>query len=424
MMTETKTVELGTVSEIQKLFSYPGNAHEIRFLKRTLEDTISHYVSASIRRDGYHDSGIKVWTEDNHVLIEITGAAAKVYADVLPRFLAAGRIALAASRDLAQIPWETGGWRYNWRFFLPLGVAMTQHLTVQLLHFPPDSVLERDEDYLKASTTKRWARLLIENDVKETDTERYQNIIDLAPISAPSDDGRNLDTGNVYDFYETYIVALLKEWLPRQDQPVRPMVAFGSPVRRWIKSKFNLSQGPDVLSLEDLPVTNTLRVKTLFANHPSYIFNADDRLKDDPNTALDERLPALMLIVQQDLIAARWQARMGATPTADARTILEECKTYWSDPARQERICVLTCLDSLGVKTPDEAAKKCAELPKAKQTFAEVMRDPTSGTARHFQEVLDRVRTDVGSLDARSPKVLTLNNTFQAQSSSAPVLSP
>src|SRR5262245_23088501 len=134
MTTDTKKFELGNVDEVRRLFSYPANWNEIPFLKRTMEDTIVHYLSSSIRRDGF-DSAVKVWIEDDRVVVEIDGAAGPIYAGVLPRFLDAGRLAFSASQKIAEIPWQQGGWRYNWRFFLPLGVAMAQHHTVQLLHF-------------------------------------------------------------------------------------------------------------------------------------------------------------------------------------------------------------------------------------------------------------------------------------------------
>ncbi len=139
-------------------------------------------------------------------------------------------------------------WRYNWRFFLPHGVAMTKHYTVQLLHFPPDTVLMVQQNYLAAATTERWAELLEENGAAKTDVERFQNIIDIAPIAAPHKDGEKLSGDKsckkckgVYPHFNDYIKALLELWLPLPAPGrSRPLVAFGGPVRDWLKSTYHV----------------------------------------------------------------------------------------------------------------------------------------------------------------------------------------
>src|SRR5262249_51805998 len=154
--------------------------------------------------------------------------------------------------------------------------------------------LSMDQDYLAASTTKRWARLLTANGVRPDETDSYQNIVDIAPIAAPHADGSNMKVELCATAtYTDYIVQLLEAWVTA-GQRVRPMVAFGGPVRQWLKIQFNLADDLGVLSLLTLQFYSGIRVPTLTANHPSMIFNLDDNLKDDENTPGDDRLCALI----------------------------------------------------------------------------------------------------------------------------------
>lgn len=182
------SVELGDEELVRKLFSYPNNFNEVGFLEETLEKTIEIWLAASIKRDGFSPD-LKVRIAAGRVHADLGGEAAPLYKDYLPRYLAIGKLALDASLELNR----AGQWKYNWRFLLPHGIAMTKHRIVQLLHFPPDYVLERDRDYLTAHTTLRWAELLIENGATANITDQYQNIIDIAPIAAPSRAGKDLD---------------------------------------------------------------------------------------------------------------------------------------------------------------------------------------------------------------------------------------
>ncbi|MDM5277130.1 hypothetical protein QUF95_07035 [Paenibacillus silvae] len=381
MDTKNVKINLGTIELISKLYSYPNNCKEICFLPQTLEETIALYIQSSLTRDQLNNTVISISTNNSEVFIELNGPESDIYGKHLNDYLSVGNLGLEASQKLH----KDNKWRYNWRFFLPHGVAMLKHKTVQLLHFPPDYVLERDQDYLKANTTKRWSSLLVENNVSPNDTDSYQNIIDIAPIAAPSSDGRNLD--GVYDYYNEYILALLKLWLPLGHNLSRPMVAFGSPVKKWIKNQFD--ETLNVLSLKNLNISENLITPTLGANHPSFIYNATDRLKDNPDTPINEVLQVLMEIMKEDLIAAAWQARMGINPTADPQIILNECIDLWSN--RDNEICVLAQMHALN-KTLDEAKGICSNI--------------------HFMlnrnKISDRInqlREEIGSLDSQEPEL-------------------
>jgi len=391
ILPNSEIVDIGATADVRRLFSYPPNCQEICFLPQSLEDTVRLYLTSSLQRDMFSNSTISVRTQDDRVLVQITGDAASKYGAPLKAFLGIGQNAFAASVKIN----TDKKWHYNWRFFLPLGLAMTQHKTVQLLHFPPDYVLERDQDYLSAHTTKRWAELLQENGVAAADTPRYQTIVDIAPIAAPSNDGKNLE--GVYSYYDGYISGLLQLWLPLDGHTARPMVAFGGPVRDWIKRRFGVDL--KVLSLTNLQLESGIRVATLATNHPSFIYNAVDRLQSG-NTPTNEQMAMLMRIMQQDLIASNWQAMMGANPKADPKATLDACTQTWSNSTKQARICQLTYIQVFN-KSPEEAAKSCAQLPKPVNALLEGLK-PIDAQA--FNERLEALQAEIGALDSREPQ--------------------
>jgi hypothetical protein len=393
-MADSVRINLGLLKDVRNLFSYPNNCNEICFLKQSLEDTVSHYVKSSIKRDAFDQTDVRAFPEGENLIVEVEGEAASLYANFFEKYLSIGKLGFEASLQLR----AEERWLYNWRFFLPHGVAMTRHYTVQLLHFPPDYVLERDQDYLSASTTLRWAALLEENGATSNETPQFQNIIDIAPIAAPSDAGQKLD--GIYSYYDNYIIGLLKLWVPDNDGNIRPMVAFGSPVRLWIKSKYTVDL--DVLSFAVLNIADGLNVPTLAANHPSFIYNAAKRLEDDPNTPDDERIGVLMRIMQQDLIAANWQVLMGKNPNADPVETLNTCRQTWSSSDKQKRICELTYQQALNRK-PDEAETLCAKLPIAGLTkmFGFVPEISTD----EYDNRIKKLQSDIGSQDSREPDV-------------------
>ena len=336
------TIDLGPTDEVAALYSYPNNCAEVCVLPAlaTLSDTIKKYLSNSLRRDGDDAANIDVSESAGRVIVTLDGPGADDYAKVLPKYLDAGRLGLIGARELLKPDPDNEDrilWRYNWRFFLPHGVAMTKHYTVQLLHFPPDTVLMVQQNYLAAATTERWAELLEENGAAKTDVERFQNIIDIAPIAAPHKDGEKLSGDKsckkckgVYPHFNDYIKALLELWLPLPAPGrSRPLVAFGGPVRDWLKSTYHV--GLKVPEFGVVTLDSGLKVDALGANHPSFIWAAVQYEKDNPFTPQDEPLEVAMKIMQQDLVAACWQVTMISSANAtDPKVILSDCEQKWS----------------------------------------------------------------------------------------------
>ena len=69
-----------------------------------------------------------------------------------------------------------------WTPCLPLGLPLSQHRAVTLMHYPP-IVAYKNADYLDNMTLRRWAQLLLCAGVEQP--ERYHSILDVNPIAAP-----------------------------------------------------------------------------------------------------------------------------------------------------------------------------------------------------------------------------------------------
>ena len=105
-----------------------------------------------------------------------------------------------------------------------------------------------------------------------------------------------------------------------------------------------------------------------------------------------------MRIMQQDLIAARWQVTMAANPSADPAQVLADSTALWSDPAKHVRICELTYVQAFN-KTIGEAHSLCAVLPTP-TLFAIDKEHMPRGVLDAEIEVL---RRQLGALDGREP---------------------
>jgi hypothetical protein len=153
-------LKLGSTERVSRLFAYPNNCNVICFRNWTLEQTVEHYLTQSVQRDGYSEAKVLVKTENGQLHAEITGVPRR-YEKPLAALLDAGELAYNGASKLN----ADGKWAYNWHFFLPLGMALENRRSVELLHFPPDYSLTQAQDYLKSATTDRWATLLTINGV-------------------------------------------------------------------------------------------------------------------------------------------------------------------------------------------------------------------------------------------------------------------
>ena len=342
-------VPLGSTQRVTQLFAFPNNCNVICFRPWTLEQTAEHYLNQSLQRDGYSRARVSVKTHDGQVWANFSGVP-DTYGQSLTTLLNTADLAYQGASRLN----SDGKWAYNWYLFLPLGMALENRKSIELLHFPPDYSLTQAQDYLESATTDRWAALLTDNGIPASETPAYQTIIDIAPIAAPSNAGKDLES--VYSYFTDYQTRMVKE-LSLHANGSLPMVAFGAPVRSWLKQQYGQNVG--VLELTQISPTPGTSVSVLGANHPSYIwYAADPASYDGDEQKADE---AGLKVMGQDLSAACWQAGMGQKPASHANVLLKACLNTWQ-VTRKEQTCELF-FTSVRNLTPEQANTKCATPP-------------------------------------------------------------
>ncbi len=339
-------VPLGSTQRVTQLFAFPNNCNVICFRPWTLEQTAEHYLAQSLQRDGYSRAKVNVKRHDGQLSATFTGVPDS-YGQPLTTLLNTADLAYQGASRLNL----DGKWAYNWYLFLPLGMALQNRKSIELLHFPPDYSLTQAQDYLESATTDRWASLLTDNGIPATETPAYQTIIDIAPIAAPSNAGKDLES--VYSYFTDYQTRMVKE-LSLLPNGSLPMVAFGSPVRSWIKQQYG--QTVSILGLAKISPEAGKTVSVLGANHPSYIWYAADPASYDGNEQQADE--AGLKVMGQDLSAACWQAGMGQKPASDPNVQLKACMNTWQ-VTRKEQTCELF-YTSVRNLTPEQANAKCA----------------------------------------------------------------
>lgn len=343
-------LKLGSTERVTRLFAYPNNCDVICYRNWTLEQTVEHYLTQSVQRDGYSAAKVSVKTDNDQLYASISGVP-NSYAKPLAALLDAGDLAYNGASKLN----DDKKWAYNWYLFLPLGMALENRKSVELLHFPPDYSLTQAQDYLESKTTDRWATLLTVNGIPVDQTPGYQTIIDIAPIAAPSTAGKDLE--GVYGYFTDYQTTMVKEVSQNASGAALPMVAFGAPVRNWIKQQYGATVS--VLGLAEISPTKGVKVPVLGSNHPSYIWYAADPETYDGDEAKADA--AGLKVMGQDLSAACWQAGMGSKPGNDPGVQLKSCTQTWQ-VTQKEQTCELfyTSIRSL---TPEQAQAKCSTAP-------------------------------------------------------------
>lgn len=349
-------LKLGSTERVTRLFAYPNNCSVICFRNWTLEQTVAHYLSQSVQRDGYTNAKVLVKNDNDQLYAEISGVP-QGYDKPLTALLDAGDLAYNGASKLN----ADGKWAYSWYLFLPLGMALENRKSVELLHFPPDYSLTQAQDYLRSNTTDRWAALLTDNGIPADQTPAYQTIIDIAPIAAPASAGKDLE--GVYDYFKDYQTTMVKQVSQNASGAVLPMVAFGAPVRNWLKQQYGATV--NVLGLASISPSAGVNVPVLGSNHPSYIWYAADPSNYTGDDAQAKADAAGLRVMGQDLSAACWQAGMGSKPGTDPKTLLNSCTQTWQ-VTQKAKTCELF-YTTIRNETVAQADKTCSTTPVKSQ---------------------------------------------------------
>ncbi len=325
-------IDLGSKERVTALFSYPNAGHA----DQTLEQTVALWITSSLKRDGFPNSPLEVFPDGDHYTARISGAqtpAIEAFRENYEAFLSIGDLGLAAFNQFQQ----SGKGSPAWRFLLPLGEAMGNAKTIEIMDFPPITLLNT-QDYLLSKTTHRWKSLLSVNGVADGDLDLYSCILDIIPVAAPAGDGTKLTNSGAYNGpFNSYTMPLFATWGKKPGTTLaNPLLAFGAPIRAWFKLNFNVDI--PVLGLAQVTLPDGTKANVLGANHPSYFFYAM-RSASPPNAQAKD-IAIAFKVMQQDLIASDWQAQMGANPTGDPAQALAAATAKWM--ARDDQVLALT----------------------------------------------------------------------------------
>jgi len=385
--TTTAIINLGSAKDVTAFWTFPNNTSGVDYFPdQTIENTIAFFIKASLRRDGIGADSITIEQEGDTYTLYLSGTNIAEFAAELDRFISAGMLALKTSRAIN----TRGTWNPVWRFMLPVGLAMVNHHSVELLHFPPEYVLEQDRDYLLANTLIRWGECLILNGADADQIDQYQTTIDIAPIGASANAGSAIEAAlGDYSDYSSYINTLILDWTQGQNG-TKPLVAFGSPVRRWLHQTY-LPDQPPLHVLDTGSVTIAGRhIPFAIANHPSFFYNAID----DKDTLPPPNYDQLTEIMRQDLVIARWQVLMSANPALNPAALMQDCIAYYDSPQGSRTICEQIYIQGFGM-----------DKEKA-DSYCTTQRLISSAQRQQIQERIDALQQSLGANDSNETGLL------------------
>ena len=221
------TIDLRCRNNAIQLFSYPNAGHD----DQSLEQTIEHYFGDGLTREGLDNFRVVAGDYGGSYGVRVTVDDVGVAEQIRDRYQAFFDLGSTGLQDV-EIFKASGKWDATWEFLLPLGVPIAFALVVEVMDFPPLTLIF-NQDYLKSKTTSRWWELLLINGVKDHEKARYSCILDVVPVAAPASDGSNLDHSGIYNGpFDTYSLGLLELLATSQTAGLRrPLMALGMPIR-------------------------------------------------------------------------------------------------------------------------------------------------------------------------------------------------
>ena len=286
------------------LFSYPNTGHK----DQTPEETIEHHFNGSLLREEISAFQVAAELSDDQCRVRLSADNADALAQIARRyqtFFDIGKIGLQDADAFR----ASGKWDANWRFFLASRGPYGLRKSIEIMDFPPLTLIS-NQDYLKSKTTSRWWELLILNGVSDADKALYSCILDIVPVAAPASDGTKLTQSGIYNGpFDQYGLPLLKALAQTQDRSVRrPLIALGMPIRDWIHRNWNLSL--NVVEIGTISLDDGETCSVIASNHPSFFYYAVDSNTGDNST--EKNIAAGLAIMKQDIVCAAWHAQMGA----------------------------------------------------------------------------------------------------------------
>ncbi len=343
------TVPLGNALEVAACFSYPN----IPGSSESLCDTIMHWVTQSLDRDGLIAQGVSARIETDRwtYTLYLSGSAAVSnqllqYTKVLPQFLTNCGVGILDMENVIEANpaiWDPQ--KNGWRPMFPMGLPLINQRSAQLFHYPPMNLLDPSRDYLDDAVPTRWAELLQANGMANmSDIVLMERLIDCAPVAAGDDQGTYISQVlTPIDYFKDYQLAQFALMLtPSEANPAFtiPLIVCGGPPRAVFSSLFNVTLG--VNQALNVSIVPGLTTPVLGANHPYYFYaQAQGFATVGDGKMIAATCPKAQGIMQQDLVAARWQMVMATDPSQDSAAVLANCTSYWNAPAQAATICAM-----------------------------------------------------------------------------------
>ncbi len=343
------TIPLGNALEVAACFSYPN----IPGSSESLCDTIMHWVTQSLDRDGLIAQGVSARIETDRwtYTLYLSGSAAVSnqllqYTKVLPQFLTncgVGILDIGTVVEANPSIWDPQN--NGWRPMFPMGLPLINQRSAQLFHYPPMNLLDPSRDYLDDAVPTRWAELLQANGMANmSDIVLMERLIDCAPVAAGDDQGTYISQVlTPIDYFKDYQLAQFALMLPPSEANPAftiPLIVCGGPPRAVFSSLFNVTLG--VNQALNVSIVPGLTTPVLGANHPYYFYaQAQGFATVGDGKMIAATCPKAQGIMQQDLVAARWQMVMATDPSQDSAAVLADCTSYWNAPAQAATICAM-----------------------------------------------------------------------------------
>lgn len=335
-------VDIGEVSVVKILFSYPNIDHE----DQSLEETVQIYLSDSMAREDIGSYEAKFFVDNGRGKILFSGQDLGTVKSLAKRYDSYFEVGEVAIPEFNALKSQTADWHPKWQFLLPQGIAIENARVIEIMDFPPITLIPK-QDYLDSKTTNQWWYLLGKNGVTINEKPLYSSILDIVPVAAPASHGKRLREAGVYDgHFPKYTDAMLKLLSKNRNIDAnRPLLALGYPIREWIRQNWNIDLKVNDVAL--LEISPGVISPVIGGNHPAYFLRSRGARGADS--------PVVRAILRQDLITAAWAAEMGSHPDADPVLVLEKAKSKWGTENADSNPIIL---HELGVVPPTEEQQK------------------------------------------------------------------
>lgn len=330
--------KLDTVYNVSSMVVFPAPA-QCKGNQKNLLSTVAAYYKESLLHDGVLANTsarvvelTEVWLKVN-TLVNIDGLQ-----DLIHEYNYVWYDQVAARNALV----KANHWNSSWRILPSLGFPMLNPKALQILHFPPVSVICKRTSYNSSTVDINMALMKANLGDKGESAVNYVNFKNIFPVALPASEGSHLN----YTLYKAFNTATMNQFQTVLDRRINiPVVFYGEHVKEWVRQVYGIELQINTVGMIKL-TADSPEVWYTHAHHPSNIYH---------HRAVDK----IVEIGTSDLRSACWLVKVSqAGNTANPREIMQECVQMWQESDNQ--VCIL--LVQLVWKVSEEkAAEACSK---------------------------------------------------------------